>query len=175
MKTRAGGRLKTRKPQQQPISAPLITMTPFWTSPGAWTRLTAASIRTVATMATTPAATPSEPSRKLIDTCMPRTNTAVIGAASQPSSTSDGPWPPGTAKKLMVMPNAAASAPAPSSMPSLTLQGRSRMSSMSMATVMAAVTPTTCQRSGTGPPNTSMAAANPPKRARPPSRGVGAR
>ena len=80
MKTRAGGRLNTRKPQQQPISAPLRMITPFCTSPGPWTRLTAASISTVATMPTTPAATPSEPSRRLIDTSMPSTKIAVIGA-----------------------------------------------------------------------------------------------
>src|ERR1700694_5964628 len=42
MNTRAGGRLKTRKPTQQPRRAPLMTMTPVCRSPGRWMRLIAA-------------------------------------------------------------------------------------------------------------------------------------
>ena len=34
MKTRAGGRLKTRNPRQQPITAPLRITTPVWTVAG---------------------------------------------------------------------------------------------------------------------------------------------
>ena len=71
MKVRAGGRLKTRNPAHTPISAPPSITTPDWTSPGATIRLIAASTATMATIPTTPAATPSAPSRKLIETLHP--------------------------------------------------------------------------------------------------------
>jgi len=148
-------------------------MTPFctpWLGPR---RLIAASSSTPATMATTPAATPSEPSRRLIDVCMPTIHTTVIGAARMPRSRIDVECVPGRATKAMVIPTAATSAPAPVSIPSLVHQGRSSTSSTSMATVIAAHTAMTSQRWSTGEPNAASAMAKPAKSAMPPSRGVG--
>ena len=85
MNTRAGGRLKTRNPRQQPITAPHRITTPPCTSLVEM-RLIAASRQMPATIATTPAATPSAPSSKLTETCIPTSQTTVTGAASRPSS-----------------------------------------------------------------------------------------
>ena len=97
MITRAGWKLKTRKPTQQPISAPLITMTSLCTGACGPTRLIAASSSTTATMPTTPAAAPSTPSMRLMEICSPVIQATVIGSATQARSTTWEPSCPGSA------------------------------------------------------------------------------
>src|SRR5579884_3673715 len=174
MKVRAGLKLKTRKPAQQPISAPVRTITSLCAFSVGPRRLIAASSSTPATIVTTPAATPSTPSSRLIEVCMPTNQTTVTGSAMMERLSTLAAWPPGSATKVIAAPTAKASTPAPTSMESLAYQGRSRMSSMAMATVITPVMATICQRVAMAPPKAATPAANPTYMARPPRRGVGA-
>ena len=158
------------------MTAPLRITTPActWdcTSPGGPIRLIAASRHTPATIAITPAATPSAPSSRFTDTCMPTSHTTVTGALNHMRSMTDGECDPGMAIVVMVIPKSTASTPAPTSIPSLLRHERSRMSSIAMATVIAAVTARTCQRSAMLEPKIAIATAKPANIAIPPSLGV---
>ena len=74
MKILAGWKLKIRKPRQAPASA-AERITTFSSLP----LLIAAAARIPATMATTPAASPSTPSRRLIVFCIPSSQNSVSG------------------------------------------------------------------------------------------------
>ena len=136
-------------------------------------RLIAASRQTPATIAMTPAATPSAPSSRLTETCIPTSQTTVTGAISHVRSQTPGECPPGTAMKLIVIPRMTVRTPTPTSIASLVRQERSRMSSTAMAIVIAPVTAITCQRYAMPDPKRATAMANPANMAMPPSRGVG--
>ncbi len=75
---------------------------------------------------------------------MPTSQTTVTGAASKPSSHTDGVCPPGMAMVVMVMPTSTVMTPTPTSMASLLSQLRSRMSSTAIAMVTAPVTARIC-------------------------------
>ena len=109
-------------------------------------RLMAASRQTPATIAMTPAATPSAPSRRFTDTCMPTSQTMVTGAASHMRSQTEAECPPGIAMVVMAIPSTTVSTPTPTSIASLLNQLRSRTSSTAMAMVIAPVTASTCHR-----------------------------
>ena len=80
MKMRAGWKLKIRNPAQQPARAPLSCTTSGCLS------CPAANMRITATMAMTPAANPSTPSRKLTVFCMLTSQKTLTGAISHPSA-----------------------------------------------------------------------------------------
>ena len=172
MKMRAGAKLKRRKPPHTPARPAASCTTSVWCVPAA------AKTRVTATMSTTPAASPSTPSRKLTVFCMPMIQNRLIGTASQPSCTT-----PADGRLTNViwnsLPNASTAISAMRSCSPNLLRGGSDHLSSAIRRMAASAdtisTPTTSNRSfrATSGRVKAMAMAKPANIAMPPSSGMG--
>jgi len=160
MKTRAGWKLKTRKPRAAPTRAAASP-----TASGS--RPAEATSSTIAVMATTPAASPSTPSSRLVVFCMPTIQATVMSRTSR--GLRDAACSTGRRRYWILNPNSSTATTAtPTWMASFTIAGIPQRSSTTNTAVVKPATISSPGTAGWSRRKTRQASAKAPNMASPP-------